>query len=224
MQLVSKTILGKEEVLCFHCDLTLDDGETISKTLSFSDYLRLLESNCVPVIKNSYQTIGKLPLGYYNGSLCSNGDFNIIIDYPAAKQPFFYEDLCVEIPFPNLVFFFSCERNQLITKKCFAYKGSLSNDTPLFNYPFSNVQFDSGSICFGNISLSNIKELSQIDDIIKSFIMGKSNGDYYTASRTVNVSYSLLELVQQLKNKDHFPEHYLTAIEHMSMQNLLELL
>ena len=121
-----------------------------------------------------------------------------------------YEKTTYEnFPVPRLIYGFCIDTNGKITNVYVTVvdKGTLRDDTKLYNYPFSNV---SGfSMCTGGNVLPTIKQLRQLSGIPGYLFSMPDNNDYYTTENTkLRMEYrNLLEFMS-----DKEPEFYYTDV------------
>lgn len=210
MELQSKSILQPNGTLSFKCHLTLDDESVLTKTLSFENYLNLLKEGSIAVTqKEKFLTICDLPIGYHSGAIRSDGDFVMFITVPSSVRTKFYKEQFFEIPYPNLLFGFVSVNNKLVSKKCFSYKGVLTDKSILYRYPFGNVN-QNGHICFGNISLPKADKPPVLNTYIDLFMNGITNDDYYKPGSSITSSYSQGTLLTRLSKKSVFPSALLS--------------
>ncbi len=199
-------------------ELAKKEKEIIQKKILFKNFVKLLENSSE--ISEKSITIGKLPYGYYNGSICEDG-FKVIVSIPSKVFLFqYYEDAYV-IPFPRLVFYFSYQDGKMITAKCFAAKDEvLMDQSKLYHYPFGNVYSD-GKICFGGNSIPKCFSLSEIDEVIKIFYGTPSNNDLWCTKYCKDKYTGLRVLIEELSGKEFFPEETLLEC-HKTVGDLLK--
>ncbi len=108
-----------------------------------------------------------------------------------------------KVGMPRLIFAIKIFENMIQSVKVCAVKAvNITEDTPLFNYPFSNVdgvnKYGSGSICFGSnkISTMNVKNLSSLHSVPNMFLSMPNNHDKYGHNLTDYRYEDLLELLE----------------------------
>lgn len=108
-----------------------------------------------------------------------------------------------KVGMPRLMFAVKIFQNMIQDVKVCAVKAiNITEDTPLFNYPFSNVdgisKYGGGSICFGSnkISTMDVKNLSSLHSVPNMFLSMPNNHDKYGHNLTDYRYEDLLELLE----------------------------
>lgn len=192
------------------------DGFESIKLLTMDNYLAILGDATFSNAKHHVR-IGCLPEGFYDGSISSidPSTFDAVIIQPAQKRAMSYGGKHWYIPFPRLVFYLSVCNGHVTEKYCFALKNNepVSKDTLVFTYPFGNVS-ENGSICMGNVITKNLDQISMTNEFIADFFMSETSNDYYEGKDKTGLSQA--ELLYRLKEKDEFPEEWLTQAGDMN--------
>ena len=186
-------------------------GMEETKLLAIDDYLTLLGDATFSNVKNHIR-IGCLPDGFYDGSIASDdpSSFEIVLIKEAQKKAMTYGGRHWYIPFPRLVFYLSVSKGKITDRYCYAIKKDTTNeDTPVYLYPFGNVSPD-GSICMGNVITNKLENISMAEKFIADFFMSETSNDYYDKKNQTGLSQS--ELLYRLKDKEEFPEEWLTQV------------
>lgn len=187
-------------------ELLNGQGSMSRKKVTYNNFLKLLQSSSEKDATGI--VVGRLPNGYYNACVSEDG-FKVIVSVPAGIFPFQYFDDVFTIPFPRLVFKFTCRDGKVVERVCYAAKDDILTDqTELFHYPYANV-YESGTICFGGNMLPECSELADIDKVINIFYGAPSNNDLWKESYC-GLKYPALRIaLQELNGKDAFPLDYL---------------
>lgn len=202
--ITSKSYMDDERNLFM--DVTLNDhGKIIEKRLSIDDYLRLFEDSIIEK-KEEWVEVEKLPehVIWYKKSVKDAKTFQAVLVYPAQVRPFFYMDQQMMIPFPALCMKVKVREGVRTDTSLFALESDVfDRGAPLFHYPFGNVGVE-GKCCFGNISISNLKDIKDAYVIFDAFMMGKTNNDlYFEEKNTKKLSQG--ELVETIRNLKAYP-------------------
>lgn len=181
--------------------------------------------NFIKILTNSSEKdfcgveIGSIPNGYYNAKIWEDG-FSVIVSIQAGRYPFQFFDSIYLIPFPRLVFKFTCNNGKVDEKECYAVKdSSITSSTKLYHYPFSNVH-SNGKICFGGNQLPKCSKISDVDKLVNLFYSSASNNDLWKSEYVKEAYPALRILLEELNGKDFFPVEYLEPYS----KNISELL
>lgn len=121
------------------------------------------------------------------------GQNNIDLNYMDTTYPNF--------SVPRLLYGFTVDTQGKITNVyvTVADKGTLRDDTKLYEYPFSNV--NEFRMCTGDNALPEIKQLRQLSGIPDYLFSMPDNNDYYSPEQTMlNMEYR--NMLEFLKDKD----------------------
>lgn len=111
----------------------------------------------------------------------------------------YYKDVFKDFHMPNLLFYFSINKNKIVKSKVFAVKDKIdeiTDDTILYRYPFGNV-FTGGNICWGTNVLPKITSPLQLKGIPYMFINSPTVDDLYPKYKDMTQR----ELLMDLQNK-----------------------
>lgn len=108
-----------------------------------------------------------------------------------------------KVGMPRLLFAIKIFEGMIQSVKVCAVKANnITEETPLFNYPFSNVDcvssYGGGSICFGSnkISTMKVKNLTSLHSVPNMFLSMPNNHDKYGHNLTDCRYQDLLELLE----------------------------
>lgn len=207
-----KTLLaqiGADEVCV---KVQCEHGESIAKTISYDEFLKLLLGNTYS--KMSPYRLG-VPEGTYDVMYTEPGEFSLVQIIDAQVFPVHYLDKVYEIPFPRLAFLTRVHGKKIVKTCVFALKkGKVSDETPLYNYPFGNV-YDDGDICWGGNNINTNGDALIPRDVAYLpglFLSAGTNSDLWRRDR-VSVPKDtpplLSSLYETLSHMDLFSESWL---------------
>lgn len=210
MQLISKIKDDVADVV--HVQATSDSGETVKKILPMKKYIELLTDS----MEDSHKmvAIGQIPNGYYDGKIhpYEPDTFSVTIALPKGLQQIVYGTSSYSVPVPGLVFVIEVKKQRIIKSVVYAYKGELTEDSPLYHYPFGNV-YCNGKICWGGNSLPKCNVMKDVDKVIALFFGSPTNDDLYSPESNFldppEYVLSQRAFLEFLKGKDEFPENIL---------------
>ena len=108
-----------------------------------------------------------------------------------------------KVGMPRLLFAVKVFQNMIQNVRVCAVKSAnITEETPLFNYPFSNVdritRYGSGGVCFGSnkISAIDIKNIAGLHSVPNMFLSMPNNHDKYGHNLTEFRYMDLLELLE----------------------------
>ncbi|RHW35980.1 hypothetical protein D1B31_17990 [Neobacillus notoginsengisoli] len=131
----------------------------------------------------------------------------VYVEIPKNRWDITYHNQQFEnVGFPRMVFKYIVAGAEVTLSHVFAIKetGFIKDDTPLFVFPFSNVNSD-GSVCMGGNKLPNINSLVQISTFHSVFFAAPFGNDYGAKTTT---GKQLRELFTLLSNND-FEDNWL---------------
>lgn len=195
------------------------------KRVALCDYLLILQKS----VSNIGFRIGKLPSGFYDGFLDSDGlGFKCIIVIPKGVKPLIYYDAIYNIPFPTMVWNFTVRCNELKKSQVFVAKtDDIKDNTKLFKYPFGNV-YDDGRICWGGNLNKEIRTIREVEKVISTFFGSSTNDDLWKVGTKISLPTSndsrCLQrgLIESLVGEEIFPNEILVPTEY-NVGKLLEL-
>ena len=134
------------------------------------------------------------------------------IRYPDLYADFsYYETEYRDFPIPRLVFCFKYLRNEHKVAEvslCVVKDERLTQDTPTYRYPFSNVHGNQ-SICLGNNALPVYKDPARLHSLAAYILRMPNNDDLYSDQNN-RLHAGFRDLLEQMKNKT--PAHYYTDV------------
>lgn len=153
---------------------------------------------------------GMLPPNCLSVAMKSDGTQDVCLWHPERYADIaYYQTAYPRFPLPQLVFGFHVASDGKVSNcRLGVVKDErLTEDTPMYEYPFSNV---SGfSLCIGNNALPKYKKLSTIGTLPRILLSIPNNDDsYHFGQNKLKLSYR--ELLNHLKNKE--PGYYYTDI------------
>lgn len=137
--------------------------------------------------------------------------FEVYIEIPKRQWLVTYQDKQMHIGFPRMVFKYDIYSNQIRFMQLVAIKddkGRINGETPLFFFPFSNVDKENSKVCMGSNELPTIKCLSQLDTMHNLFFSAPFGEDYGCITTE---GQSVSKIFDLLKEKD-FNDEWLVPI------------
>lgn len=197
-----------------------EEGIVRQKTVSYGDFLVFAnEVTGEDTRKVERRRLGQLPEGCYD-VVCERNrqgaeQISLFVRVPGARRVAIYkrgdEEHSYVIPYPDLfavvlVDGSGCARTQRIY--ALAAGADLSDDTPLFKFPLSNVN-DGGIVCMGGNSVQKYGNWREsVKGALMQFFSAPYNGDYY--GPVMNRSgKSLTDFLELLSKSERFPDELL---------------
>jgi len=147
-----------------------------------------------------------------------SGSVQIAFSWGPDILQFEYENtLFSAIPFPRLIFCMHGEkigqeiRFQRIALVAIKETGVITDDTPVYRYPFSHVGYNT-HMCFGANELPRVKKLTDLKDFPRN-ILTTPNGTHHYSELTNMTGKPLREVLQLLNNKKKFPVEWLRPLD-----------
>lgn len=124
----------------------------------------------------------------------------IFLFHPETKANVMYHgSIFQDVPFPNLVFCFGVRNESIIKKHVLTYQERfLRDDTPLFEFPFSNV-YTGGNMCYW--SNEKVKDLVQLQTFPTRWLSEPFNDHLYQQGKTNLRDQSLREILDTTQGK-----------------------
>lgn len=192
------------------------EGEMRQKNISFHDFVAMLNESTE---NDAGFRIGKLPNGYYDGSVCNSQkmSFQCVIVVPAGKRVIQYYETFYEVPYPATVFAFHVMEGRLHASEVFFVESNEpTDDDILYQYCFANVESGTGSICWGSNDLPELTCLKDCDKLVALFFGSPCNDDYYSrsrfASKVPEYCQTQRALYEHLKECEEFPFEILLSV------------
>lgn len=180
------------------------------KKISPHSLLKLIESNR---IKDEFYRVGPLPKGYVDGAV-GEESATIFLKTKSDIFPTFYYDekTRFDVPFPHMLFVFEVTKERVQSTYVYALKeygkeGYLDADTPIYLYPYGNVNSLGSRVCWGGNVLPPIKKIKDLERIPQIFINSIMNDDNYNDVNLSNMN--LRDLLVSLNGKKKFDNNIL---------------
>ena len=209
------------------CEVGDFDGKVSKKKIMLEDFYSIIKRNSDELSKQDWtyyfnpphtftslkQTKG-LVIGAGNGR-----SMRAVFFIPADRQVLNYVGSSYIVPFPSLLFYFESDNGHLLNTHVFAVKikdcSGLGTDTPLYAFPFGNVDSCDGRVCWGSTKHPHIQSISDFQGIISSFFGSEVNDDYYQAGKHVipKEEFKMQRglLIHLSKLDGGFPDEYLVG-------------
>lgn len=126
----------------------------------------------------------------------------VVLEFPEEKTNITYEKTEYEnFPIPRILFGFHITNSGRISsvRMGVAALGVLSMDTPMYRYPFSNVQ--GFSLCIGGNEMPHIESMNQLSGLPYYIMSMPDNDDRYSANNN-KLKMGHRDLLEHLKDKD----------------------
>lgn len=195
----------------FRCTLE-ENGSVETRTIGIDDFVNLIRGSVIIRQEAIKINLGHMPKGYINGTVSTNGDFEVLIKAEEKIRCMRHYDNAFLIPFPKLLFLIRKGGRSLSGYVWAITDDDITEGTLLYNYPFGNVSTD-GRICFGNIlhSFKNIEDMqiSDADKLVDAFFDASTNDDYWDAKKKAPNFKRQLDLLKDIDRKDKYPSNCL---------------
>lgn len=216
----AEMLLDNKKDVFWRVTTTNKKGASSTKVLSHEVYVNMLKNNTIIRKEPKRHRLGSLPYGYVDAIYGEPGDYQIAVLYPAKIRGVKYYNNTYRIPNPNTLFIYDVKRGVVCSKLCFAVKDeTITDETILYHYPFGNVG-EYGSMCYGNIKLPDVTNMSAIDELVELFLSGDVNDDLYTTSKTTK-NCKQFELYEFLEGKKKFPDKILCPVKAYGSDELI---
>lgn len=191
-----------------------DGEELVEQTnMSIDDYISLLQGAHKKEALPAHVTLGKIPMGLYDGFKATEpGTLGGIFYIPPQKHQFILADSGARkrkayyLPMPGLVFSVIFNKGHKQLMRCFAFKKWEDDETVLYKYPFGNVAND-GSVCMGSISpKGKMTDFCHLREYIEDSMLGVTNGDYLTDGKVrLACDMTQHEFCDSIEENEEFP-------------------
>ncbi|NRD81047.1 hypothetical protein HPT25_27395 [Bacillus sp. BRMEA1] len=132
--------------------------------------------------------------------------FEVFIEIPKRKWLVTYDNEQTHIGFPKMIIKYDIYKNQIRYMQLVAVReerNRINGETPLYYFPFSNVDKDNSKVCMGTNEMPIIKCLSQLDTMHNLFFSAPFGEDY---GGITTEGQSVKQIFQSLKDKDFHDE------------------
>lgn len=156
-------------------------------------------------------------------SVIEGGKKYITLEFPEDKARIVYEGTeYPDFPIPRIVFGFSIDKNGRILSVNLGVPalGRFNPDTPMYKYPFSNV--NGFGLCTGGNELPKITSLHQLVGVMYYIISMPDNDDFYrTENNLLNLGHR--DLLEHLKDKDrqYYYDNILVPMDNKALKDFL---
>lgn len=208
MEKITAEILG--DVPQFTRVTVETDGTSVSKRIRTMDFARDLlvgqdAEGYGPAVWSLPDTLSVFRMNQSGRS----GKF--ILYVPAGKKNMLYstekKGRTQRVAFPPIILYFHVQDMRVKNSCAFAVKEEhrtlITGDTVLFNYPYGNVNPNSGSICWGGNTFERLETFKTLDEYVGLFLTSQTNNDLFQGGRSVKCN-NLAALVSQMAKADSF--------------------
>lgn len=207
------------------CEVGGFDGKVSKKKIKLEDFYSIVKKSSDALSKQDWTYYFNPPgtftgLGQTKGLVIGAGNgsaMRAVFFIPAGRQVLNYVGSSYIVPFPSLLFYFESDNGHLMDTRVFAVKirdcSGLGTDTPLYAFPFGNVESCGGKVCWGDTKHPRIQDISDFHGIISSFFGSEVNDDYYQSGKHIipreefRMQRGLLNHLAKLDGG--FPDEYL---------------
>ena len=189
-------------------------GKVYTRHLTYDQMLEVLSRSGAS--EKSYYPMGRLPEGYVDAVMDSEGGGKVKIYVPPKERVFFLRvqeekmPMSFRIPMPAMLFEVSFGGKRLSGACCVVdgtyeevlndyYEGRLA----VYRYPFGNVS-EYGSVCMGNISYE-VKNAFEANAYVDAFFDGVTNADYFQEGNRLRSKMGQMEFLGKLEKMKSFP-------------------
>lgn len=159
---------------------------------------------------------------YYHGD---NQEIVYVIEY---NEPFeditYHETLYEHFPLPRLIFSFRMNRKHKVksVKVGVVPLEPITEETPMFYYPFSNIQGEYFKMCIGQ-NLLHVKKITNLPNLAQFLLRCPNNDDFYKNERN-KPELEQRDLMELLKDKDkqYYYDHILIPIPYITVKDFLK--
>lgn len=148
----------------------------------------------------------------------------VVVEFPLDRTDITYmETVYTDFPIPRIVFGFKLEGNGRIDKINMGVigLGKLKPDTPMYYYPFSNV--NNFKLCVGTNDLPHIESLHQLSGLPYYILSMPDNDDYFkTGNNRLKANHR--DLLEHLKDKDrqYYYDNILIPMPSKTLKDFLQ--
>ena len=197
------------------------DGQTIMRNLTVAQMIEVLGKSVVEERQYVRLKDDFFPKTAKATWFSDYENFSCVWEVPAAVRLLILKTPVgpkhYHVPFPKLIFRINVKNGQVLDKYCYAMKKGTDN---LFCYPFGNVA-KGGSICMGNISMKDMKSVSDFSD---AFFSGVTNNDFFGSDGNgkVSVKFTQEQLLEKLSGLKSFPDSFLAEEKGLTLKMLCD--
>lgn len=214
-------VLGKDVHNYLTCTVDLDnqrnvemvleyDGKKDKKVVRYDDFLSIVNDKEVYTITAS---IPKLPENTLQINWAEESTYDIAVFVPKAKRFVCFLDQEMSVCYPHLLFKFRIKAGRMQESLAFAVKDDfdrLNKSSELFNYPYGNVSYGGGNICWGSNAIPEIREPYDLNKMLWMFFSSNTNNHLW--SRGCNAkAESIDELYLAMSRADVFDDNLLVS-------------
>lgn len=198
-----------------------NDGLVSTKVIGINTLLECVQNS----IQGRQQRTGILPQNTLSVTW-NEGDtknYYVTMEFPDEYADITYMRTIYEhFPLPRLLFGFMVESSGRISMVNLGVPalGKLTDSTPMYFYPFSNVS--RFSLCTGANTLPNMKSLQSLQNLPYYILSLPDNDDYYQ-ERNNRLGLGHRDLMEHLRDKDrqYYYDHVLVPMPYTTVKNFL---
>lgn len=176
-----------------------DSGTTMTKVVSVDTLIDCIKGS----IQGARFCSGLLPAGTLSYTKNTENDTTyLVMEFPEQTADITYMNtLYSDFPLPRLLFGFKVEGSGRISGVSLGVPalGKLTPETPMFYYPFSNV--NRFQLCTGSNTMPHIKTLQSLQNFPQHILSFPDNDDHYSEKHN-RASLGHRDLLEHLADKD----------------------
>lgn len=198
-----------------------EEKETKTKLI---DVDTLLECVRKSLVRDEVQS-GLLPENVLSVNIdTKNKNKYVVLEFPLDMIDVKYMKTTYKnFPIPRLIFGFKIEGNGRIDKIWLGVPalGRLKPETPMYYYPFSNV--NDFKLCIGSNDLPHIESLHQLSGLPYYILSMPDNDDYFSVKHN-KLSMTHRDLLEHLKDKDrqYFYDKVLVPMPNKTLKDFIQ--
>ena len=218
--------MKEEFILKFYEDRSIrvefkEDKDTKTKVIDVDTLLDCIRKS---LLTEEVQS-GLLPENVLSVNIDSKTNARyVVVEFPLDRTDITYmETVYTDFPIPRIVFGFKLEGNGRIDKINMGVigLGKLKPDTPMYYYPFSNV--NNFKLCVGTNDLPHIESLHQLSGLPYYILSMPDNDDYFkTGNNRLKANHR--DLLEHIKDKDrqYYYDNILIPMPSKTLKDFLQ--
>lgn len=202
-----------------HVEIT-EGVKVTTKSIAVDTLVNCIKSSLRSTVIQS----GLLPRNVVATAFSTDGSYRrVIVELASERATITYGNTEYEnFPLPRMLFAFEVAQNGRVSgvEVAVCGQGKLTPETPLYYYPFSNV--NGFNMCTGGNPLPKIESLSQLENLPDFIVSIPDNDDYYKEDHnSLNLGHR--DLLEHLRDKDrqYYYDRILVPMKNQTLQNFL---
>lgn len=203
-----------------HVEIT-EGVKVTTKSIAVDTLVNCIKSSLRSTIIQS----GLLPRNVVATTFSTDGSYRrVVVELTSERATVTYEKTEYEnFPLPRMLFAFRVAQSGRVydVQVAVCGMGKLSEKTPVYYYPFSNVR--GFNMCTGGNPLPKIESLSQLENLPDFIVSLPDNDDYYREENNrLNLGHR--DLLEHLHDKDrqYYYDRILVPMKNRTLQDFLQ--